>query len=82
MATQYRASHSAHSHSAAGRGGLLGLTLLASANHQSGPAGLQPSGLRPTVPSAGERALQHGGAVPAGSLVVEVEIIGRGKHRR
>jgi hypothetical protein len=37
--------------------GLLGPVLLAWANRQSGPADLQPSGLRPTALGAGERAL-------------------------
>jgi hypothetical protein len=55
MAAQCQASHSAHGHSAVGRGGLLSLVLLAWANCQSGPAGLQP-----TAPGAGERALPSG----------------------
>jgi hypothetical protein len=55
MAAQCRASHSAHGHSAVGRGGLLGLVLLAWANRQGGPAGLQLM-----APGAGERVLPSG----------------------
>jgi hypothetical protein len=42
------------------RCGLLGPVLLAWANRQSGPAGLQPSSLRPTAPGAGEPPLPRG----------------------
>jgi hypothetical protein len=63
--------------------GLLGLILLACANHQSGPAGLHLSGLRPTAP--GEQALprvaRRSGAVPVGNPVAEVKKVGWGKHR-
>jgi hypothetical protein len=100
MAAQCRASHPAHDHSVRGmagrtlpglpskRCGLLGPILLAWANCQSGPVGLQSSGLRPTAPGTGERALPRGhhvqcsGVVPTGSPMAEVEKCRPGKHRR
>jgi hypothetical protein len=69
------------------RRGLLGSVLLAWSNRQSGPTGLQPSGL---LTQGAERALSRGhrtqvwrgGAVPAVSPVAKVENDGRGEHRR